>query len=101
VESLRLVGVCVLIFISCAGLGAAGFWAVTRTDEPITLREVRTIIRAMLSSLVATWILLLVAPARMLWAVGLFFVGYAAVVILVLGIAHYKIVRSSKEKSYE
>lgn len=100
-EQLRVIGVCALIFISCMGLGAAGFWVITRTEEPVTIREVRMVVRAMSLSVVATWFLLLVAPSEMLRMAGIFFVAYAAVVVIVLWIAHYKTVRSPKEESHE
>lgn len=97
-ELFRVLSMCALIFVSCTGLGAAGFWVTTHTDEPITIREVRMVMRALSSSVLAIWILLLITPDELVRTVAIFFVIYAGIVLVVLGVAHFKIIRPRKQE---
>jgi hypothetical protein len=99
VVQLRVIAVCALILISCSGLGAAALWAITRTREPVTIRETRVLVRALASSALSTWVLLIVAPGQILRSVGVFFVVYATVVMALLAVIHYKIKCSAEERT--
>jgi hypothetical protein len=102
VDPARITTMCVLIFVSCAGLGAAAFWATTRTDEPVTLREVRMVVRALFAAALAAWMLLIVTPQNLVWPVIVFFTVFAGLVVILLAVTHRRIdKRKEEELPYE
>jgi hypothetical protein len=97
----RIAGMCVLIFVSCAGLAATTFWAVTRTEETITKREVLMVIRALAASAFSSWLLLLVTPRSLAQPVGVFFLTFMVIVIALLAITHRRVHNQHKRQKEE
>lgn len=98
-DPIRLVAMCALIFVSCAGIGTAAFWITTRTDEPISLREVRMVVRALFAAALASWGLLIVTPSYLVWPVIVFFTAFVGIVIILLAVTHRRIEKYKEEES--
>lgn len=96
-ESFRVIGLCSLIFISASGLGTAGLWVTTRSDELVTLREARVVVRALGASSAALVGLPFLVPDEKLWAVGVFFAVHATLLTLLMLAVQRKIIHSIKE----
>jgi uncharacterized membrane protein YfcA len=100
-EPARIIGMCALIFVSCAGLGTAAFWTATRTDEPITRREVLMVIRALFAAALSAWLLLFVTPQHLVRPVGAFFLAFSAIVLTLLIVTHRRVHQQYKKQKEE
>lgn len=98
-EPFRIVGMLALIVLVCVGLGSAAFWVTSRSDEPVTIREVRMVVRALIVASVSGLLGMVIAPSRMFWLAGVLFVLFSVALITLLAFAHRKIMQVKKKES--